>query len=52
MITDKRRPNLSDKGPANGREIKRPSPNAAAMEVTAITSFNPHWLASISFTTC
>ncbi len=52
MITDKRRPNLSDKGPANGSEIKRPNPNAAAMDVTAITSFNPHWLASSSFTTC
>lgn len=35
-------PSLSDNGPANGSEIKRPNPNAAAIAVTFIASFIPH----------
>ena len=33
-----RRPSLSERGPANGRAIRRPSPSAAEIAVIAIAS--------------
>ena len=43
-------PSLSERGPANGRAIKRPSPSAAATIVTSPMSEAPHCFTKVSFT--
>ena len=41
MIPLNLRPNLSDRGPENGREISLPSPSAAITDTTMLTSIVP-----------
>ena len=46
-------PSLSERGPANGRAISLPNPNAAATIVTRPMSDAPHCFTRVSFTaTC